>query len=451
MLGSREALKQAQLMYGYHLAERERLEVVRRYFKGVQARPAVIPSGTPREVKVLARSSRVNIMPIVVNSLVQSTFVDGFRTSDGAEDEEIWGVWQDNRMDARQTGIHRAAFVYGVSYAVVEPGEQFPVIRGVSPRHITVLYGEDEDWPVWALQRLDNNGLYRLIDDEAFYYVQLGGEASGRADEFIDARRHGSPVTPVVRYLDEHDLDADDEVLPADQGLGQEDPPLRGQVEPLIPLQDQIDLTTFDLQLAQHYGAFRQRWIIGWVAESEEDRLKASASRVWTFDEEPESMKLGEFEQTRVEGFIESREASLRHAATLSQTPVHELTGQLVNLSAEALAAAEAGRDRKVAERQMLLGESHEQTMWLAGQYLGVDVPNDAQVVWRDTSARSFAATVDGLGKLAQMLGVPPDELWERIPGVTKADVDRWRRSADQGSQLDRLAEILDRQARGEV
>lgn len=45
-----------------------------------------------------------------------------------------------------------------------------------------------------------------------------------------------------------------------------------GIVEPLIDLQDQINITSFGLQVAQHYGAFRQRYILGWVAETEEQR-----------------------------------------------------------------------------------------------------------------------------------------------------------------------------------
>jgi hypothetical protein len=64
----------------------------------------------------------------------------------------------------------------------------------------------------------------------------------------------------------------------------------------------------------------------------------------------------------------------------------------------------------------------------LAGRMAGIAVPENAQVVWRETSARSFAATIDGLGKAATMLGIPADELWERIPGVSQQDVERWRK-----------------------
>lgn len=448
-LTSSKAVEQAKILHGYHLSERSQLDLLRRYWKGRQRLPAVIPTDSPNEVKVMSRSSRVNMMPIVVNSLVQSMFVDGFRSGDDGEDLEVWRAWQANRMDKRQSGIHRATAGYGTAYAVVLPGDPVPVIRGASPRQMTTLYGEDPDWPIWALERL-GHGLWKLYDDQAIYYLSGKSNAGEVTWEHIETREHNMGVTPVVRYLDEEDLDADDEVSPDRVAFGEQVVPAFGQVSPLMALQDQIDLTTLGLQIAQHYGAFRQRYIIGWVAETEAQKMKASAAKLWTFDEDPESLKVGEFSQTNIDGFIKSREASLRHAATLSQTPVHELIGELVNLSAEALAAAEAGKDRKVDERKTNSGESHEQTMLLVGRLMGVEIPEDAQVVWRDTSARSFAATVDALGKLSQMLGVPPQELWERIPNTSRQDVERWKTAAGEGDAFANLAAMLDRQANGD-
>jgi hypothetical protein len=132
----------------------------------------------------------------------------------------------------------------------------------------------------------------------------------------------------------------------------------------------------------------------------------------------------------------------------VSQTPAHELNAsQLVNLSAEALVATEQGRDRNADEAKIIVGESHEQMLQLAGRAGGIEVPDDAQVVWRDTSARTFAATVDALGKMVQMLGVPPEETWTKIPGVTQQDVDRWKATAKRGDSFSQLTQLLDRQA----
>ena len=46
----------------------------------------------------------------------------------------------------------------------------------------------------------------------------------------------------------------------------------------------------------------------------------------------------------------------------------------------------------------------------------------------------------------AAMLQIPPEALWERVPGATQQDVRRWKQLADQGSAFDRLTGLLDDQ-----
>lgn len=450
-LSPQRAVEQARLLLEFHKRERIPLDEVRRYLTGAQRLPAVIPNGSPNEVKVMARSSRTNLMGRVVDAMVQKVFVDGFRAERESDDLDVWAIWQANRMDARQSAIHRAAFAYGTAYAVVLPGDPRPVIRGVSPRAMTAVYGEDQDWPLWALEHT-GPGSWALYDDECVYYL---GDDEDEGFNYLESREHGAPgVTPVVRYVDAIDLDEGDEPAQGPRSVFLTDaddivPFPRGQVGPLMRLQDQLDLTTFSMQVAQHYGAFRQRYVIGWVADTERDAVKTSASQLWGFDMNPDDVKIGEFDQTNLDGYLRSREATVRHIAIVSQTPLHELMPDLANpTSAEALAAQESGHERKIDERKALLGEAHEQTLWLAGRYSNVDVPDDAQVVWRDTSARAFAATVDGLGKLTTMLGIPPQELWDRVPGASRQDVERWKSAAAQGDPFADLAAILDRQAR---
>jgi hypothetical protein len=336
-------------------------------------------------------------------------------------------------MDARQTAAHRSAISYGAAYAVVLPGDPVPVIRPVSPRSLTAVYGDDDDWPELALEArrspVPGVQLYRLLDEERAWWVQV--DSSGRVT-LVGEQEHGVGVVPVVRFRSSLEADPEAEV--------------QGDVEPLIPLQDQINITTFGLLVAQHYGAFRQRYIIGWLAESEAKALEASARKLWTFEDE--NVKVGEFGQTDLRGYLDSREATLRHLATVSQTPAHELLGQLVNLSAEALAAAEASHRRKVAERQAVLGEAWEQVLSLAAEISGNPSDPSAYVRWRDTEARSLAQVADALGKLVTMLGVPPQELWEKIPGVSQQEVERWKARAAEGSALEQLARVLTEQAK---
>lgn len=453
------AIEAAHMLLGVQDKERFDLDVLRRYATGKQALPLVIPQDAPREVREMARISRINLISIVINSLVESLYVDNLRATvengDGEAEQvtaPIWKTWQANKLDRGQSGLYRAVFQYGYGYMVITKGSPAPVIRPMSPRRMTALYADDADWPELALERRGRPNTYRLYDDTLVY--TLGYDPKKKDFAVLGEAEHGSPYCPVVRYRDVEDLDLDDEPVSevatsfGTRGTNMTDM-VAGQVAPLMTLQDQSDVTTFALKSAEWYSAFRQRWVVGWTPANPSDKVKSAASQLWTFDNEPDEVKLGEFSQTILDGYLASRGDTAKFVATLSQTPVHELIGELVNLSAEALAAAEAGRDRKVDERKTGLGESHEQLAQAAGLLQGVDVPDDLEVVWRDTSARAFGAIVDGLGKLAAQLQIPPEALWERIPGATLQDVRRWKKMRDDGDVLAGLTGMLDRQAAG--
>src|SRR5690606_11127043 len=152
-------------------------------------------------------------------------------------------------------------------------------------------------------------------------------------------------------------------------------------VWPLIPIQDGIKQTGFDLRVAQTYGSFKVRTITGMAPEMETDSdrkpglgpdggpkgkpvMIPSASR---FLVSPDTeTRFGQLDETPLRDFLEAIEAGVRQTSVLSQTPPHYLLGSIVNLSAEALAAAEAALTRAVREYQYVLGESWELVLALS-------------------------------------------------------------------------------------
>jgi hypothetical protein len=273
-----------------------------------------------------------------------------------------------------------------------------------------------------------------LYDDQ-MRYILTGttsttgalGEASVQfrlaepGDPFLNGQApissHGLGICPVVRFLYEADLDGETDCS--------------GEVEPIMPIQDQINFDTFNLMMAEQYSAFRQRWVTG-MAPSDEQGREAAPFRPGVdrmLAAEDPGTKFGDFAETQLNPYIEVRESGIRHMATITQVPPYHLLGQVANMSAEALAAARDGLDRKVEELQAILTDPWRNYFRLsslaAGDKAGwTDIRGE--VVWRDTSARAFSATIDGLGKAAQMLGIPAEELWHRIPGVTADDVNSW-------------------------
>jgi hypothetical protein len=434
-LSPAQAVALATDLHKVHDAESDHLSLIEDYVAGKHS-SIYVPKTARREFQWIVRRARVNVLPLVVDTLAQSLYVVGYRPAQSSENAAPWETWQANRMDARQAGVHRAALTYGIAFVVGLPGDPAPVLRARSPRDLTAVYADvvDDEWPQYALERTPQQGLFRMYD--ATHVYDLEEDRERKTFRLVAAAEHGFGYCPVVRFLNRYDLDGH----------------VVGEVEPLIPLQDQINFTTFGLLMAQQYSAFRQRWVTG-MAVPEDDKgnpiepLNVAVNRLLVAEDS--DTKFGEFGQTDLKGYIDSRESSLRHMATVSQVPPHNLLGQMANLSAEALVAAESGQQRKINERKASFGESWEQVLRMCAALSGdVESANDmsAQVVWRDTEARSLSSTVDALGKLASMLGVPAQELWHQVPGVTSQDVDRWRAAAAENDSLGQFAAMLDRQ-----
>jgi SPP1 Gp6-like portal protein len=446
-------------------AEQRRLKRIGDYMEGKHD-PPYAPRGVNSEYRWIMKKSRRNFLPLVVSVVSQNLHVDGFKPSGATVVETVsedvatarpsWSAFESNRMISRQHGVHRSVIEYGSAYVLVLPGElatneelpgtSVPVIRPVSPRRMTAFYADDVDdeWPQIAVEvRTVNDAtdpakeqLMVSLYDEQSRYIMLSMPGIVTPDARLDltiadadepnlggqlpVAYHNLGICPVVRFLYEVDLDGDSDC--------------QGEVEPIMPLQDQINFTTFNCMMAEQYQAFRQRWVTGMAPVDVQGRetapFRPGVDRVWAA-EDP-TTKFGEFSEAQLDQYLNDREAGIRHMSTITQVPPYHLLGQIANLSAEALAAARDGLDSKITELQSNMTDPWRNVFRLtslaANDKEGWDDTN-GQVVWRDTSARAFAATIDALGKAATMLGIPVEELWRRIPGATADDVNSWLRA----------------------
>jgi hypothetical protein len=418
-----EAQNVANELFELRSKDRRRIEKIRDYLNN-EARLTWLPLGTPRELQALAQMSRVNMMPLAVKATTQQMFVDGYTSVDPDADDLIWNVWQLNRWDRKQIGVHKSAASYGVGYGIVMPGgDGVPALRSASPRTMTTAYGQDTDWPRYALEDR-GNGTWRLYDDTDTYDFERAaaknkrGGAGNANFTFIagSAASHEQDVTPVVRYVSEEDIDD----------------PVLGDVEPLFTLQDQVNLITFHLLVAEHYGAHGRKIIIGRMVKELEARLvKASANTMMTVNAEPGDVQFEELSQTALGDFLTSRQEALRMMAATGQIPAHELLGSLANLAAATLVESRESTGRKVAERQVICGEAHEQLLGQAGTLMGLDVDPMARIRWKPTIDQRAVQLVDLLATISEKLGVPQQALWDQLP-FSATDIESFRQQADQ-------------------
>lgn len=424
--------------------ERERLDRIDCWYRWKQE-PIRLPKKATAELKALAGLSQLPWLSLVVTTVAQCMYVDGYLSpldpQDAAgEPNRPWRTWNANQFDRRQIAVHRAALAYGYSFVKVLPGDSAAVLRGVSPRKMFAVFDDpaEDDWPRYAMQVDGHEGgsfSVRLYDDEAEHHLRV--DSSGEDVEYIDYAAHGAGVCPVVRFANDLDLDGR----------------TPGEVEPYIPAAARINKTAYDRLLTQHFASWKVRTVAGMAEPDSEETANRKKLQLRQDDilvaEDPDT-KFGVLDETPLEGFIAAWRADIEALAAVTQTPTHALTGQLVNLSAEALAAARASLTQKVYQRQRAFGASHGQVLRLAAALEGDEAHAQdvmGRVTWQDMEIRSMSQAVDALGKAATMLDVPKEALWSRIPGVERSDVDEWRALRDQQDPMAQFQAELERQA----
>ena len=420
-------------LYPLFRQERERLEWIGKWMHS-EHEPIELPANATKEKKTLR---------------------DLARTPDQTDNSTPWGAWERNRFSRLQHSIHHAANGYGYCYGKAMPGtiggERRARLTAVDPSHALTVYADDleDEWPMYALhgRPAGNEWVMKLYDDEFEYFVRVG--ASGDEVDFIEWRGHEVGVCPFVRYAPFTDL------------KGQ---PV-GEVEPFINLAKRLNKNVHDRLLAQHYNSWKIRTVSGvdlgkglkeptaestveeWAeyrAEVERRRIKLSQSEMLVARDP--NTKFDTLDETPLDGFVRVDESDQKTLAAVSQTPITAFA-ELSNVSADTIAEIRNGWAQKVTVRRDGLGDAHAQLLRLAAHIEGDEAAAQdfrARITWQDMQVRSLAQAADALGKLTQMLGVPPEALWSMVPGAETADVDEWKALARRGAARDRLAAIAD-------
>ncbi|WP_314325450.1 phage portal protein [Paenarthrobacter ilicis] len=433
-------LAQEVLLPGY-LTERTRLDVIDGWY-GWSPEKVEIPRKSDRELKALRNLSETPWLGLVVTTLAQMISMQGISCSSNRDLTAMWMPWLRNDMAVRQQAVTRATLAYGYSYTTVLPGDLGAVMRGISPRDMYAVYQDIavDEYPMYGLRVINGNpgnrGL-RVIDEEA---VHLLAEDNGKL-EYIEPQFHDVGVTPIIRDTNQMDLEGRSP----------------GEVEPFIPVAKRINKTSYDRLLVQHFNSWKIRTATGLTKPEDEEegqrlKLLLRQSDILTGED---GVEFGVLDETSMDGFIKASEADIEALAAVSQTPSHNLTGKMINLSAEALAAAQSMLALKAGERKVSLGSAAVKKLRLAAHIEGRE--EDAQdftvtAQFEDLESRSMAQAADALGKTATMLGVPPEMLWDRIPGVSMDDAKKWLDyKKENPSAEEKLALALDRQAQGAV
>lgn len=404
-----------------------------------------LPRHATREHRALRELARTPWLGLVVTTAAQALRVSGFVGASEEAATEAWQMWADNRILSTQTTAHRGALSYGFAFGVATPatkadGSPSARIRFRSPRRMWADFGDDigAPYPLCAVEHVGaaDSATYRVYDAGFIYDVVKEREEV----RLVSDTPHRAGVCPVTRFENLPDLEGG----------------TVGEVEPLIPTAQRINKTAYDRLLAQHFSSWRVRTATGIDLPEAEDgsvdseataQLKMKLAQDDLLIAEDAAARFGTLEATDLKPFVDAWRSDIEALAAVSQTPAHALTGQLVNLSGDALAAARSPLTQKVSERQATFGDAHSRLIRAALAQMGSPHAADSHLrtTWADLEIRSMSQAVDALGKAAVMLGIPKRALWPRIPGVERGEIESWEELADREAAADPFGAMLRR------
>lgn len=387
----------------------------------------------------LLEQARSNYVGLVVDATAERLQVDGVRIGDSEiGDPEAWRIWQANNLDADSDLLITESVKCSRSFMLVAPNPDDP--------KTPIVTGEDMTQAIVAYEpggrRRRAAGLKAWEDDwtgELMATVYLPGG--------IYKFRAPKPTRGLISKPKWTAREVDGEVWPAPNPLGvvpliemQNRPDLLGdcmsEIEDVLDIQDRINKTLIDRLMAQEFSAFRQRWMTGYEVPTDEsgqpiEPFKAAVDRLWVIEDD--NVQVGEFQATDISPYLRAVEADVKDMAARTRTPSQYLLGAMVNISGDALKAAESGLVSKVKQRQRPFGEAIEEVVRLYLKAAGDDRDLSAiEVIWHNPEFRTEGELVDALLKMST-LGVPHEALWERW-GASQTEIAQWREQRDQAA-----------------
>ena len=382
----------------------------------------------------LLKMSRANYMELVVDALVGRLEVAGFQSdAEGDADQAAWALWQDNNLDGGSSLAFLEAAIRGNAYLLVSPDSRLGY--RITPEHPTQVITEEkpgapgelaaalklwlDDWTARLCCTLYLPGnIYKFDAPEP----KTGAKPRWERREVAGEEWGGKNVLGEVPF---------GELANRPRMLK----PGASELRSVTGIQDRINKTIADRMMTQEFAAFPQKWVTGMeipVDENGQDIEPFDVAVNKILIAEENGAKFGQFAAADLTGYLKGKEADVHDIAAITSTPPHYLLGSMVNLSAEALKAAEAGLIHKIYQRRRYLEEGLERTMRLAGF-----ASSQARIVWKSPEWRTEGELVDALVKMGT-LGVPREVLWERW-GATPQEIERWRSLNEEA--LDRAME----------
>lgn len=391
------------------------------------------------------RKARSNYAPMCIGAMLDRLELQAVSTladSDADGDDLAADIMDETGFGAVLKNLFGFALSMGEGYAMVVPGSAggatlssgalAPSIHAIDPRRCIGI--PDLSNPVRLRAALVRQ--YDSVTGEYASHLFLPGEKwtlnwDAGLKKWVDAVYE--PVEgldalggiPVVRF---DNLD----------GLG--------EYEPHLDLLDRINDTTLQRIIGFWYQALRQRAMFGDEDEGDEDEpdsepvdwahlLNAGPGALWRF---PADFKLQELQQADFGPFINAKRDDVKEFAAVTSTPLHLITPDAANGSAEGAGLMRESLTSKVRDRRTRWAPSLKLLWRIAFAMAGAqDRGREIRLHWGPIEFRTLAEKASASSQAAGTLSLEDrcDQIWEMSPDDTARNVQRL--TADRMLNLD--------------
>lgn len=421
------------------------LKVQEEYYRGDLPR-LVLPDRTLPSYRTIVEQARSPWGELVIDAASERMQVTGFRviTPEAAGDDDVqsdalaWDIWQGSKCDTWAPIGFTTMLKHGVSYLLVEPGPDLPLLSFEHPSVAATLTAPGGRSTAAAIKRWTDGNL-----DIAVVWTAQGAQTLVRdrtrgsmdwepAPEQTVANTTGTvPMFPLKNRPDE---------------LGG----FRSDLDSLYTTIDRATQSLADRITTQFFASTKVRYLLGVEPELNEDGTPTNATLKLATDklllvENPDATA-GVFDASDLRQFIETARSDIGTLAALAKLPSFLLSGDLVNVSAEALRVLNDGLKARVGQRQKWgsagLSDGMRLALKLAGDERVLNPRTRVEPIWGDIVEPDIAPTATaavglvGAGVLSPtgaqdlVLGFTPSER-QKLAEYARADA-----LAAQGAQM---------------
>lgn len=375
------------------------------YYRGNHPLPEIVDAETRRRYLEFMRRSRSNYMAVVVDSEAERIHWNGVRL--GADktaepDAELWELLQRNGVDtdfslATQTALTQRRAYWSVWYPAQRGGD--PVIRVEDPAQVIVEHEPGDRSKRAAALKLwyddwDGSKLANVYLPNWTYRFRWHDGDAVRPSGWYEREaplRNPLGVVPIIPMVNRPSLNRD--------------PDGRSEIDGLTVIQDRINQTDLNRQVAEHFAAFRQKWATGLDIPTDENGdpvapFKSAIDSFWVSSSD--KAKWGEFEATNLQNYDYPKQGDIQDIAIISATPRHYFTVNGQAPSGDSIKSAESGLIAKCVAFQRETGNPAISEIVNLVRRVQDLPPEIVTPVWGDPEYRTFSQLVDGTAKLVE-------------------------------------------------